>query len=85
MTASFSRPGKQPLQPVFGAGAQICLKMKLGNPSQAQSAGQLMAQVVLGVVQGGEGIALDFFVTSNSNYYMGMASIWGHSYGIYLN
>ena len=78
MTASFSRPGKQTLQPVLRTGAQIGLKMKLGNPPQGQTPGQLVAQVVLGMLKGGEGVVLDLFITSNFNYYMGMAAIWRH-------
>jgi hypothetical protein len=77
MTASFSGPGKQALQPVLGTRAQIGLKMQLRNPPQGQTPGQLMAQVVLRVLKGGEGCSLDLFIAPNSNDYMGMTSIRG--------
>jgi hypothetical protein len=85
MTASFSGPGQQTLQPVFRTGAQIGLKMELGNPPQGQTAGQLVAQVGLGVLKSGEGVALDLFITSNFNYYMGMAAIWRYVDQIYFD
>ena len=44
-----------------------------------------MAQVVLRVIEGGEGVALGLFVSPNSNYYMGMAAIRRHVYSVYLN
>jgi|SRR5580704_9451825 hypothetical protein len=59
--------------------------MKLWNPSQGQTTGQLVAQVILSVLQGREGCALDLLIAPNSNDYMGMATIWGHVYGVYLD
>ena len=85
MTASFSGPGQQSLQPVFRAGAQIGLKMKLGNPPKTKTAGQLVAQVVLGVLERGEGVALDLLISPNSNYYMGMAAIGRYMDQVYFD
>ena len=59
--------------------------MKLGHPPQGQTAGQLMAQVVLRVLKSCEGVPLDLFIAPNSNYYMGMAAIWGHVDKVYLD
>jgi hypothetical protein len=50
--------------------------MKLGDPPQAQTASQLVPQIVLGVIQRGEGVTLRLIVASNSYNYMSMASIW---------
>ena len=85
MTTSFSGPGQQTLQPVFRAGAQIGLKMKLGNPPQTKTTSQLVAQVVLGVIERGEGVALDLLISSNSNYYMGMAAIRGYVHEVHFD
>src|ERR1700676_1092104 len=85
MTASFSAPGQQTLQPVFRAGAQIGLKMKLGNPPQTKTTSQLVAQVVLGVLQGSKGIALDLLISSNSIYYMGMATVCGYMHEVHFD
>jgi hypothetical protein len=49
--------------------------MKLGNPPKTKTTSQLVAQVVLGVIERGKGIALDLLVSPNSNYYMGMAAV----------
>jgi hypothetical protein len=85
MTASFSSPSQQTLQPVFGTGAQIGLKMKLGNPPQTKTTSQLVAQIVLCVIERGEGLALDLLISSNSNYYMGMAAIRGYVDEVYFD
>jgi hypothetical protein len=44
-----------------------------------------VAQIVLSVLQRGEGVSLDLFVATNSNYYMGMAAIWRHVDEVYFN
>ena len=75
MAASFSGPGKQSLEPVLRTGAQIGFKMKLWNPPEAQTTGQLVAQIVLRVLERRKSVALDLVIAPNSNYYMGMASI----------
>jgi hypothetical protein len=85
MTASFSGPGQQTLEPVFRTGAQIGLKMKLGNPPKTKTPGQLVAQKILRVLQRCEGLALDLVIAPNSNYYMGMATIWRHVDEVYFN
>jgi hypothetical protein len=85
MAASFSGPGKQSLEPVLRTGAQIGLKMKLWNPSEAQTTGQLVAQIVLRVLDRRKSVALDLVIAPNSNYYMGMASIWRHMDKVYFN
>jgi hypothetical protein len=85
MTASFSGPGQQTLQPVFRAGAQIELKMEFGNPPKTKTASQLVAQVVLGVLERSEGVALDLLISPNSHYYMGMAAIRGYVDQIYFD
>ena len=85
MTASFSGTGQQTLQPVFRAGAQIGLKMKLGNPPKTKTTSQLVAQVVLRVIERGEGVALDLLISPNPNYYMGMAAIGGYVDEVYFD
>jgi hypothetical protein len=59
--------------------------MKLGNPSESQTTGQLVAQIGLGMLEGCEGVSLDLVITPNFNYYMGMASIWRDVDEIHFN
>ncbi len=44
-----------------------------------------MAQIVLRVLKGGKSVALDLVIAPNSNYYMGMASIWRDVDKVYFN
>ena len=44
-----------------------------------------MPQIVLRVLERRKSVALDLVIAPNSNYYMGMASIWRDVDKVYLN
>src|SRR5580692_11404681 len=52
----FFRPLQQYFDPRGGVGVMIRLEMQLGNPPEAETAGQFMPQVVTGMFQGSHGL-----------------------------
>ncbi len=75
MTAGFSDPAEQTLDPVLQVPTRIRFKMKLGNPPQAQTAGQLVTQIMPPVLETCQSITLDLLVTPDSHQDMGVAAV----------
>src|ERR1022692_3010033 len=76
----FFRPLQQNLDPRGGVGVVVRLEMQLGNPPQVQTAGQLMPQVVTGMLQGGHGLVLLVLVSAQGDLDDGVARVRTHGH-----